>query len=231
MFISRRSFFRLAAGAGSILAAPRAFNRLGMMSALAQGPDYKALVCIFLFGGNDGGNMIVPLESQPYSRYSAVRGPSSLGLAANTLRAVGATSGAYGFHPSLAPFQTLYQQKRLAVVANVGTLVAPVTKSQYRQNLVPVPSGLFSHSDQQAQFQSAVLQGPSSSGWGGRVADEIQAMNASPGHSPGRVAGGQQSVHTRRHHAAGLHQRSLGAGAQRLRWRHSRCLLSADPEV
>src|SRR5688572_31911630 len=100
-------------------------TRFGHVTAHAQAAaDYKALVCVFFFGGNDSNNMIVPIDSR-YSAYQAMRGPVALGTA--TLRAAG--SSGFAFHPSLANVQRLYNQSQAAMVFNVGTLVRPTTRS------------------------------------------------------------------------------------------------------
>jgi len=152
-------------------------GRFGMVNALAQSstPNYKALVCIFLFGGNDGNNLIVPMSS--YSSYAGIRGP--LALAQNTLlQAAAVTGGAtYGFHPNLPGLQQLFTSKKLAIVANVGTLVKFLSRDQYQQGSVPVPFNLFSHADQQTEWQTGIPASGARSGWGGRVADAISFMN------------------------------------------------------
>jgi uncharacterized protein (DUF1501 family) len=149
-------------------------SKFGLVSAFAQGTtDYKALVCIFLFGGNDGNNMVVPIDSR-YAGYQSVRG----GLAIPQGQLLPLQSGGqaiYGLHPSMAEMQGYFNnQKNLAIVANVGTLVQPTTQAMYKayQNL---PQNLFSHSDQQDQWQSAQLTGAPLSGWAGKVADSLQS--------------------------------------------------------
>jgi uncharacterized protein (DUF1501 family) len=148
--------------------------------ALAQAAaDYKALVCVFLYGGNDGNNTIVPMDGAGYAQYAAVRtAASGLQIAQASLVPVQPASMAtpFGFHPSCAALATLFGERRLAVMCNVGTLVQPTSKAQYVAGLVP--ASLYSHSDQQAQWQSAVSNGPSATGWGGRIADRMAAQNA-----------------------------------------------------
>ena len=149
-------------------------SKFGLLSAFAQGTtDYKALVCIFLFGGNDGNNMVVPIDSR-YAGYQQVRG----GLALPQGQLLPLQSGGqsiYGLHPSMPEMQGFFNnQKNLAILANVGTLVQPTTQAMYKayQNL---PQNLFSHSDQQDQWQSAQLNGVPMSGWAGKVADSLQS--------------------------------------------------------
>ncbi|HKC66141.1 MAG TPA: DUF1501 domain-containing protein [Pyrinomonadaceae bacterium] len=188
---SRRSFLRqtgCALGATAILSS---IEKLGMISALAQASsnpdniaaDYKALVCIFLFGGNDGNNMIVPLDD--YTNYSNVRGV--LALPQTSLIPINPISGRqFGMHPNLSPevanvaqskgLLDVWNQQKLAVLCNVGPLVQPVTRAQY-QSGVGRPYQLFSHSDQQTQQQSSVSNGPSQTGWGGRISDITGGLN------------------------------------------------------
>jgi uncharacterized protein (DUF1501 family) len=141
------------------------------MSAMAQGSDgYRALVCIFLFGGNDGNNLIVPTDATGYSEYQSIR--KNLALAENSLLPLNSVS--YGLHPNLPEIQALFNQGAAAIVANVGVLVQPTTRQTYQNRQVPVPVNLFSHSDQQIQWQSAIPNTlESDSGWGGRSVDAI----------------------------------------------------------
>jgi len=152
-------------------------SKLGLVSALAQGTtDYKALVCIFMFGGNDSNNMLVPTDSR-YTQYLQAR--SVLALPQSQLLPLQMNGQSiYGLHPNMPDIQAYFNnQKSLAVVANVGTLVQPTTQATYRayKNL---PENLFSHSDQQDQWQSAQLAGTPVSGWAGKVADNVQTFNA-----------------------------------------------------
>jgi uncharacterized protein (DUF1501 family) len=154
-----------------------AAERLSRVPALAAGEDYRALVCVFLFGGNDCNNMVVPLGTQEFQSYQTSRG--TLALARNTLRELAAPGGAgYGLHPRLTDLQELFAQKKAAIIANVGMMVRPVTRDQYRQRAVPLPVNLFSHSDQQLQWQSAISAGGARYGWGGLAADSVAARNA-----------------------------------------------------
>lgn len=171
MQIRRRSFIKYAslAAAGN-LAGLRPF---GAMNALAAtGTDYKALVCIFLYGGNDANNMVVPFDANGYANYASVRGP--LALAQNTLLPLTPLPN-FALHPSLTDVQSLFNSGSAALVANVGTLVQPMTRSLYLagQNL---PSNLFSHPDQQIEWQNAAASGTTSTGWAGRVADMLNGQ-------------------------------------------------------
>jgi uncharacterized protein (DUF1501 family) len=180
---SRRDFLQLGMRALSAIGGGSVVGRLSQVNAIAQSScpaDYKALVCIFLFGGNDGNNTVIPIttpKSNPnnsYSRYAAARG--GLALPEATLNMVNTSQGdQYGLHPSLAELAGLYNnQKNVAILANVGTLVTPLTQKQYLQRSQAIPSNLFSHLDQQTEWQTSVAQGFATSGWGGPLADVIE---------------------------------------------------------
>ena len=152
------------------------FGLVNAMTSNTSAPSYRALVCIFLFGGNDGNNVIVPMDTAGYDNYARIRG----GLALSSSSLLPITTKAktlYGFHAQLKELQALYNGGHLAVLANVGTLVHPTSRTTYQQNQVPVPQNLFSHSDQQGEWQSDILRGPGSTGWAGRTADIISSMN------------------------------------------------------
>lgn len=169
---------RIGAGAMGYLGVHGRFGRLAAQTSTV-GPDYKAMVCIFLAGGNDTNNLIIPMQTalQGYSQYFAIRG-NSLGISQTSLLPIAALNGdQYGLHPQLAPLVPLYNQGDLAVVANVGMLVQPSTASKVRQNAVPVPQNLFSHSDQQQQWQTVQARTIGTTGWGGRAADVLSGLN------------------------------------------------------
>jgi uncharacterized protein (DUF1501 family) len=162
---TRREFLKNCVALGAAGTAAH-LARLGMVTAHAQSSGYKALVCVFLFGGNDANNTVVPIDSR-YSAYSAMRGPVALPQAG--LLAAG--SSGYGLHPALANVQRLYNQNRSAVVFNVGTLVRPTFKmADGRLNTNQLPRNLYSHSDQTQQWQSSDPNG-GATGWGGRITD------------------------------------------------------------
>lgn len=179
MSTNRRQFLaRTGALTGAAMAGT--FGRLGVQSAHAQSAtDYKALVCLFQFGGADSNNMIVP--DTDYAQYGLVRtAASQVALTqAEILKFTAASQGgkSYGFHPSLALLKELYDQKKLAVVANAGTLLAPITLTDYRAGKNRPPN-LFSHSDQQMLWQGLLPGDIVRSGWGGRLADKLVAKNA-----------------------------------------------------
>jgi uncharacterized protein (DUF1501 family) len=148
-------------------------SKFGLVSALAQGTtDYKALVCIFMFGGNDANNMVVPIDSR-YTGYQQARATLALPQAQLLPLQIG-NQAPYGLHPNMPELQALFNnQKSVAVLANVGTLVQPTTQQAYQQ-YQNLPMNLYSHSDQQDQWQSAQLMGTPNAGWAGKVADNVQ---------------------------------------------------------
>jgi uncharacterized protein (DUF1501 family) len=179
--ITRRLLLKMAAQSFGALGAISCMSRLSRVYAASRAEaDYKALVCIFLYGGNDGNNLIVPIktDAQGYGEYQKVRG-TTLGLSQKDLGLVDVARGkeVYGLHPQLGPLREIYGQGKLAFVANVGTLIRPITKTEYQKG-GPVPLNLFSHSDQQQQWQMASVPGAPHNGWAGRAADLIAAMNA-----------------------------------------------------
>lgn len=200
---SRRLFMRNAGvlSATGAAAAPLALNMAAVGSAAAQSAsDYKALVCIFMFGGNDSLNMILPTDSASWANYTAVRNqaPDSIALLApGTVPVAGAAAGSparlggvlpiaparpqgrtYALHPLMGSLQSMFDtDKRLAIVANVGPLLSPTTKAQYSQASFPKPASLFSHNDQQNTWQSFKPEG-ATVGWGGRLGDLFASQNS-----------------------------------------------------
>ena len=145
-------------------------------SATLLGGDYKALVCILQSGGNDSHNMLIPREQSLYNHYQTSRSEIAIDQA-SILSLQGAD---YGLHPSMTGVQSLYESGNLSFISNVGTLIRPVDKPQALMNEQSLPLGLFSHSDQVQQWQTSVPQERSSVGWGGRIADMMQALNTNP---------------------------------------------------
>jgi len=186
---SRRDFFRQAACAavGSLSIATTIRDLRFINTAVAQESltDYKALVCIFLSGGNDSNNLIIPIGASEYPNYKAVRQNLALYEASmnphpsNPLRNVlpitsmNPDGHSYGMHPDCSELHTLIAEKKAAVLFNVGPLLYPLTRAQYSNNSVAKPPQLFSHSDQVTHWQTSLPDRPPSSGWGGRVADLI----------------------------------------------------------
>jgi uncharacterized protein (DUF1501 family) len=159
---------------------------LGRRGALAApgADDYRALVCVFLYGGNDGNNVVVPVDARYTDYATARRQPADGGLALplEQLLPLAPASGSaqYGFHPSMPELQQLWNDGALAVVFNVGTLVAPTNKADDAAGRVPRPESLMSHQDQQNQWQTSLPDRPSRTGWGGRLADQTPAASLPP---------------------------------------------------
>lgn len=172
---SRRRFI---ATAGAVSASALFPTLAGWTGAAAQSAtDYRALVCVFLYGGNDGNNTVVPYDD--FANYAAGRGPGTgAALDPNTLAQITPKSigRRFGLHPNLAPLAPLFAQGNLAIVCNVGTLVAPLTQAQYQAGL-STPQNLFSHSDQQLAWQGLIPGAVMNSGFGGRIVDVISAGN------------------------------------------------------
>jgi len=174
---TRRGFLKTTCCTAAAGVAAASFSRLGLVSALAQtSQDYKALVCVFLFGGNDANNLIVPLGNSDYANYAKIR--AGLALPQGKLLPVTpkSLSVPYGFHPKLAEVQSLFNKGQIALLANAGTLVQPTTQQQYLQGQANLPQNLYSHADQQQQMQTATLNTFGEVGWGGRLADKIQSI-------------------------------------------------------
>lgn len=160
----------------------RGFLRMGLaagaMNAFAAGSDYKALVCVFLNGGNDCHNTVVPIltGSQSYSAYQTARG--SLAIPQAQLLPIANGNDVYGLHPQMGGLQSLYASGKLAILPNTGMLVQPIVDRQALQAGAAVPQNLYSHSDQTDQWQTAVPNNLSMTGWGGRLADYMVPTNA-----------------------------------------------------
>ena len=176
---SRRDFMRLTCCSAATAAMVSGLSKFGLVSALAQAStDYKALVCIFLFGGNDANNLVVPIDTAGYTNYQTIRANLALAQASLLPLQIGGQAN-FGLHPNLPDLQTLFNATKspLAMLTNVGTLVQPTTRQNY-QSHASLPENLFSHSDQQEQWQTTQLSGLPNAGWAGKVADKIQAMNS-----------------------------------------------------
>jgi uncharacterized protein (DUF1501 family) len=168
MSINRRSLIRYASlAAGGHLAGLRPFGALNAFAQAAPTQNYKALVCIFLFGGNDANNTLVPFDSVGYSNYAGLRGP--LALPQSQLLQL-ASLPDYGLHPNLPEVRQLIDSGAGALVANVGTLIQPTTRATVAAQM-NLPANLFSHSDQQLQWQNAAQSAVTSTGWAGRMSD------------------------------------------------------------
>ncbi len=168
MGLNRRSFIRCASLAAAGSAA--GLRPFGAMNALAETTtDYKALVCIFLYGGNDANNMLIQFDTAGYANYAKVRGP--LAIAQNQLLPLHAAPD-FALNPNLPDIQSLFDSDAAALVTNVGTLVEPTNRKQYLAGQI-VPTNLFSHPDQQLEWQNAAQSGSTATGWAGRIADTI----------------------------------------------------------
>jgi uncharacterized protein (DUF1501 family) len=182
MAYSRRDFIRNGCCAAAALGVATSFRSFGLINALAQSTSpFQSLVCIFLFGGNDANNMLIPNDTTGYANYNTIRGGGGLALAQNTLLPITAKtaqngSTLFGLHPNLPDVQGLFNSGKLAFLANVGPLVEPLTRAQYIANSLTIPANLFSHADQQAQWQTSELDGFPTTGWAGRVADNVQPL-------------------------------------------------------
>lgn len=180
MFTSRRDFLRTSACALGGMALASSVDSFGLVHALTPqaATDYKALVCIFMNGGNDGNNMFLSLDQ--YAGYSSARTAAGLAIPqANFLPVSPLSGGSFGFNPTMPEMQSLFNQGRLAVLANNGPLVEPLTRTTYQNGTGKKPLQLFSHSDQVGLFQTAISNNVSQTGWGGRVADKTTGLNGS----------------------------------------------------
>jgi uncharacterized protein (DUF1501 family) len=193
--MNKREFLKSTAalGLGSGLAT---FTQLSALAQSATGEDYRALVCLFMFGGNDSNNLLIPYDPAAHSRYANAR--SNLALARDTLLPITTSNTAgvsYALHPSMGGLAGLFngsaaRTPKVALVANTGPLIVPTSKAQWNARSVPLPDNLFSHSDQQSQWQAAMYERPSN-GWGGRLAETlVPDGTANRGYSVLSVTGG-----------------------------------------
>lgn len=203
--MKRREFLIKSSCALSMTALAAQSEHFGLMTALAQKSkaktenklgepdDYRALVCIYMTGGNDGNNMIIPNHNDAnvsgYGAYSAARAAQGLALAQNTLLPISVPrigNLSYGLHPAFGiafggpnnGLHELWAQQKMAAVTNVGTLIRPLTRLQYQQGMAR-PRQLFSHTDQTNQHQNANSELVMLSGWGGRMSDKL-TISANP---------------------------------------------------
>ncbi len=204
---SRREFLRRAAALSGTVGAsglPFAMNLAAMNAAVAQSNDYKAIVCLFLYGGNDSASMVLPTDSASWQAYTTVRSAGSTPIA---LKAAGTpidpnadwgtpaslggvvpidptfaaspvnNSRSFALHPAMAEAKSLFDQGRLGIIANAGPLVQPLTKAEFLNNSKPMPKKLFSHNDQQSTWQALGPEG-AKTGWGGRLGDMLASSNS-----------------------------------------------------
>ena len=192
---SRRDFIRqaLCAAVGTAALTNTIRDLRFINAAMAQTAgisDYKALVCVFLNGGNDANNLFIPTDPSEYANYAAIRTPvlaipnaDGSPTAALALNPANADGHSYGVHPACPELRTLFNNGKLASIFNVGTLVYPVTKAQYSAKSVALPPQLFSHADQQVQWQTSIPDRPPTTGWGGRCADLLDGYNPRNGNA------------------------------------------------
>lgn len=182
---SRRDFLKTAVRAAGAAGALGAMGKFGEMTALAGGTDYKALVCIFLAGGNDSHNMVIPIATAQQNYGVYLQGRQSLALPQSSLPTINNGNDVYGLHPELTGIAQLYTAGNAAVVANAGMLVKPITRTDYLSgNAALLPTQLFSHSDQVNQWQTAVPNGTATVGWGGASEDTLASYNQAAMFSP-----------------------------------------------
>lgn len=180
---SRRAFLKRTAALGAAGAAAPFVTSLAAIgeAAAATASDYKALVCVFMFGGNDYANTLTPYDQASYNLYQASRqnlAHARTALAPTLLVPSTALANGrqYALAPTMAPLLPIFDAGRMAAVLNVGTLVQPTSKAQYTANSVRLPPKLFSHNDQQSYWQASSPEG-AISGWGGRIGDLLQSGN------------------------------------------------------
>src|SRR5882724_108470 len=187
--LSRRQFMRQAAcaavGTAAMTSAIRDLRFMNAAVAQTNISDYKALVCIFLAGGNDSNNLIIPTIQSEYNNYASIRSnvlaiPLSGGPANQLVIPISPLNSdghEYGLHPACPELATLFNEGKLAPLFNTGTLVQPITRTQYVSNTRPKPPQLFSHADQVTQWQTSIPDQQPLTGWGGRCADLMNAAN------------------------------------------------------
>lgn len=186
MPMNRRQF--LHHGICAALGGASLYSALGSMRLMAAAvgtqnarslSGYKALVCVFLHGGNDSFNTVIPVSGQARSDYLAARSglAISTGLHALTPQPAGGP-GNYALHPSMPELASLFHAGKAAIVANVGSLLYPISKAEFQAGSVPTPPQLFAHNDQSSQWQTARPDDANANGWGGRVADLLHTANA-----------------------------------------------------
>jgi uncharacterized protein (DUF1501 family) len=180
--VTRREFIRQAAcaavGTAAMTSAIRDLRFMNAAVAQSNITDYKALVCIFMAGGNDSNNLILPTITSEYNNYAAIRTPV-LAIPQSSILPISPLNSdghEYGFHPCCPELQTLFGAGKLAILFNAGTLVFPMTRAQYQGGILQKPPQLFSHADQVTQWQTSVPDQPPTTGWGGRCADFLNAV-------------------------------------------------------
>lgn len=191
MDLTRRQFLCRSASALAGLGMIGSMEKM-LQAAVVDTSGYKALVCVFLYGGNNAFNWLVPVTTSGYSLYSAAR--ANLALAQGSLLPLNATASdgsTYGLHPSCPELQALFNLGRAAFICNVGTLVQPTTRAQARARSVPLPPQLFSHSDQTTLWMTSIANSMERYGWAGRIADKLSLQGVIPSLQVNINVGGQ----------------------------------------
>ncbi len=204
---ARREFLRRASVVSSSVGAaglPFAMNLAAMNAAVAQTSDYKAIVCLFMYGGNDSANMVLPTDADSWTEYvktrtvdpdpialkpvgtapnpaAATTSPAALGgvlpIVPGFAVSLENSNRSFALHPSMPELQSIFNQGRLGIIANAGPLIQPMTKAEFLANSKPRPLKLFSHNDQQSTWQALSPEG-ARVGWGGRFGDLLAASNS-----------------------------------------------------
>ncbi|PLW69240.1 DUF1501 domain-containing protein [Pseudohalioglobus lutimaris] len=241
--MKRRTFLAHGCGLATVTAAS-SLLQLGLArSVAAQGAqDYRALVCILLAGGNDSFNMLVPTDNDQYGEYRSIR--SDLALPRDTLLPLPGASAngrSYGLHPGMEGLQQLFAEGDAGLICNVGTLLEPFDAEAISSGAARAPLGLFSHSDQIQQWQTAISDQRSAQGWGGRIADLMQGPNPANGISMNISLSGnnvfqsgasvaEYSVEAQGNGAIGLNGYNDGSEVGELRRQFIDGLLAARPD-
>jgi len=178
----RRRFLKASAAGGAVYAMGHVPDTVfAQMAGGGDFADYKALVCVFLFGGNDSWNMVVPYSNDEYAAYATSRG--GLAIPQSQLLSISPAgfNQSHGFHPRMGGLKQLFDAGQCAVIANVGPMIVEPTstdKSKYQARTLPVPPQLFSHNDQQDQWHSLKGRTTSRTGWAGRIADVLASSTS-----------------------------------------------------
>ncbi len=181
LILSRREVLKLGVHAATTAGALGTLGAFQRAMAASDTTGYKALVCLFLLGGNDGHNTLVPRDGTAYDTYATRR--ASLALLKSSLLAINPTNaggGSFGLHGSVPELQGLFESSRLAWVLNTGTLVVPTTVTQFRTKSVPLPLNLFSHNDQQQAWMTSTPTSTEPYGWAGRINDLLRDQGYNP---------------------------------------------------
>jgi uncharacterized protein (DUF1501 family) len=179
---TRRGFLRQATcaalGTAALTSAIRDLRFMNAAMAQTSISDYKALVCVFLQGGNDSNNLVIPTIQAEYNNYASIRTPI-LAIPQSAILPIApkiSDGHEYGLHPACPELRTLFAEGKLAALFNTGTLVYPMTRAEYESGALMMPPQLFSHADQVTQWQTSIPDRPPLTGWGGRCADLLAAV-------------------------------------------------------